>query len=122
MMRAALVSRGVLSLLALLLGSAASAQAVFVVAPAPGPGVFSTEIQPAIDAAVAGDLVLVKSGAYAGFTIDGKGVSVVADAGASVDVNGSESVTHVSASQHVLFRGLTIHGDSVLPAITANAV
>src|SRR4030095_11548979 len=107
--------------LALLLASAASAQSVFVVAPVPGPGVFSTDIQPAINAAADGDLVLVEAGTYSGFTIDGKGVSVVADAGASVVANGLVFVTHVAVSQRSLLQGLTVHGDNVLPAITLNA-
>ena len=66
------------SAFALLLAAGASAQSVFVVAPVAGPGVFSTDIQPAVDAAANGDLVLVRAGTYFGFTIDGKGVSVVA--------------------------------------------
>lgn len=49
------------SVLMLLLTAGASAQAVFVVAPVPGPGVFSTDIHPAINAAAHGDLVLVKN-------------------------------------------------------------
>jgi len=108
-------------ILALLLASSASAQSVFVVAPQPGPGVFSTDIQPAIDAAADGNLVLVKAGAYTGFTIDGKGVSVVADAGASVIVDGHVLVTHVAASQRALLQGLTVHGDNAIsPAIATS--
>ena len=103
--------------LALLLAAGASAQSVFVVAPAPGPGVFSTDIQPAIDAAANGDLVLVRSGSYSGFTIDGKGVSVVADAGAAVVADGLVTVSHVSVSQRVLLQGLTVHGDNSTSAI-----
>src|SRR6187402_812579 len=102
---------------ALLLAAGASAQAVFVVAPVAGPGVFSTDIQPAVDAAANGDLVLVRAGTYFGFTIDGKGVSVVADAGATVVANGLVTVSHVSASQRVLLQGLTVHGDNSSSAI-----
>lgn len=102
---------------ALLLAAGASAQSVFVVAPAPGPGVFSTDIQPAVNAAANGDLVLVKAGAYSGFTINAKGVSVVADAGAAVVANGVVLVINVSASQRVLLQGLTVHGDPSAPAI-----
>ena len=103
--------------LALLLAAGASAQSVFVVAPVPGPGVFSTDIQPAIDAAASGDLVLVEAGSYSGFTIDGKGVSVVADAGGAVVTNGLVTVSHVSVSQRVLLQGLTVHGDNSSSAI-----
>jgi hypothetical protein len=103
--------------LAFLLAASASAQTVYVVAPMPGPGVFSTDIQPAIDAAVDGDLVLVKSGSYSGFNITAKGISVVADAGASVVANGLVFISNISATQFVLLQGLTTHGDTTSPAI-----
>src|SRR5262245_15566256 len=105
------------SALALLLAAGASAQSVLVVAPVAGPGVFATDIQPAIDAAADGDLVLVEAGSYSGFTIDGKGVSVVADVGAAADSNGRVIVRNVSASQRVLLQGLTVQGDDLAPAI-----
>jgi hypothetical protein len=107
------------SALALLLAASASAQSVFVVAPVAGPGVFSTDIQPAVDAAANGDLVLVKAGSYSGFTINAKGVSVIADAGAAVVANGSVFVENISLSQRVLLQGLTVHGDSLIQAILA---
>jgi len=107
---------------AILLATGASAQSVFVVAPVPGPGVFSTDIQPAINAAADGDLVLVKAGSYTGFTMNAKGVSVVADSGASVVVNGLVFLTQISASQRALLQGLTVKGDNALPAITAQIV
>jgi hypothetical protein len=105
------------SAFALLLAAGASAQSVFVVAPVAGPGVFSTDIQPAVDAAANGDLVLVKAGDYSGFTISAKGVSVVADAGAAVVADGDVLVINVSASQRVLLQGLTVHGDAAAPAL-----
>ena len=43
------------------IGSRAPCQQVWVVAPAPGPGVSFTDIQPAIDAASDGDTVLVRA-------------------------------------------------------------
>ena len=103
--------------LALVLAAGASAQSVFVVAPVAGPGVFATDIQPAVDAAANGDLVLVKAGAYSGFSVDGKGVSVVADAGAAVACNGLVFVNHIAAGQRVLLQGLSVHGDNISPAI-----
>ncbi|MBI3817745.1 MAG: hypothetical protein HY286_03555 [Planctomycetes bacterium] len=106
-----------ISVLFFLFATSASAQAVYVVAPVPGPGVFSTDIQPAINAAVNGDLVLVKAGAYSGFTIDAKGVSVVADAGANVVANGLVFVSNISASQSTLLQGLTLKGDTSSPAV-----
>src|SRR5262245_40132899 len=66
----------------LVLAAAARAQNVFVVAPSPGPGVFSTRIQDAVNAAADGDVVLVKSGSYPGFLAFGKSLTVVAEDGA----------------------------------------
>jgi pectin methylesterase-like acyl-CoA thioesterase len=106
--------------LALLLAAGASAQSVFVVAPVAGPGVFSTDIQPAVDAAANGDLVLVKAGTYSGFTIDAKGVSVIADAGAAAVANGLVFVSNVSASQRVLLSTSRTRG-SPWPTRTASA-
>jgi hypothetical protein len=105
------------SALTLLLAADAAAQSVFVVAPVAGPGVFATDIQPAVDAAADGDLVLVEAGDYSGFTIAGKGVSVVADAGAAAVANGPVFLQNIFAAQHVLLQGLTINGDNLTPAI-----
>lgn len=53
---------------------------VWVVAPAAGPGVDFTALQPAVDAAVSGDVVLVRPGTYTeGCVVSGKAVSLVAD-------------------------------------------
>lgn len=45
-------------------------------------------IQAAVDAAMEGDVVLVRQGSYTSFRILGKGISVVADRGALVTVGG----------------------------------
>ncbi len=68
-----------------------------------------TTIQDAIDLSAAGDLVLVRGGSgqsYAGFQIDGKGISVVGDG--PIDVLGSITVSNVSAAQHVTLRNFEI--------------
>lgn len=66
-----------------LLASLASAQSVYIVDQAAGPGAFSTEIQPAIDAAANLDIVLVRNGAdYVPFTLFGKSLTIIAEAGA----------------------------------------
>jgi hypothetical protein len=107
----------VVSAFVIWLAGSAAAQSVFVVAPVAGAGVFATDIQAAVDAAGNGDLVLVRAGSYSGFTVDGKGVSVVADAGAAVEANGRVLVRNISAAQRVLLQGLTIHGDDLVPAL-----
>ena len=48
-----------------------------------------TTIQAAVNAAAPGDVVLVKDGDYVKFTIDGKGISVLADRDAAVRVLGT---------------------------------
>ena len=93
---------------ALALASAASAQNVLVVAPVPGPGVFSTDVQTAVDAALDGDLVLVKAGTYPGFTITTKSLSVVADTGAAVSIQGPVVVTGLAIPQRAQLSGLSI--------------
>lgn len=57
---------------------------VFVVDAAGGPGSFSTQLQPAIDAASPGDTLLVRSGNYAAASLVGKPLTLIADTGADV--------------------------------------
>ncbi len=76
---------------------------VFVV----GPGQPYSQIQAAVIAAGYGDIVLVQSGTYQGFAIAGKGVSVVADAGATVVIEGGILVTNVPGGGTVLLDRLT---------------
>jgi hypothetical protein len=52
------------------------------------PGSF-TSLQAAVNAAVSGDVVLVKDGTYDQVLVDGKSLSIVADAGASVVLGAS---------------------------------
>jgi hypothetical protein len=47
------------------------------------PGSYAT-IQAAVNAAVDGDVLIVDAGTYAGFTIDGKGIAIVASPGSSI--------------------------------------
>jgi hypothetical protein len=86
----------------------AIAQNVWVVAPTAGPGVFSTQIQPAVNAAADGDLILVKGGSFVGFSITNKSVGVVAELGASVNVLGTVEITNLSSSQRVLFERVAV--------------
>lgn len=93
------------ALIAALLAPLAAAGSVRVVAPSGAP--YST-VQSAVDAAVDGDVVLVKAGTYPGFTLAGRSVSVVADAGASVTIDGAIRVRNCVAP--VLLAGLTAKG------------
>lgn len=67
-----------------------------------------TAIQPAIDAAVDGDTILVKTGSYAGFTIDGKGVNVVEDSGSIVQVLDTVFVKNLPVAKRVVLNGLAV--------------
>lgn len=85
----------------------ASAQGVRVVTPA-GDLNF-TDIQPAVDAAGEGDVLLVAEGSYSAFTIDGKSLSIHALPGAAVVLQGSASVVHLGPDQCVLLDGVRVH-------------
>ena len=103
------------------LAARVGAQQVFVVAPSPGPGVFSTTIQPAVNAAVDGDIVLVKAGTYGGFNMFHKGITVSAEAGAAV----STTAIHVEtppAGTRLVLRGLTVvpSAGATTAAVTLN--
>lgn len=75
-----------------------------------GPGAPYGAIQTAVDAAVDGDVVLVRSGTYAGFQLVGRSVAVVADTGASVAVQGRVLVRNCTSP--VLLAGLDVLGST----------
>ena len=79
---------------------------LWIVDKAGGPGFDFTEIQPAVDAAANGDTVLVRSGSYPGFTIDGKSLVVTRD-GASPSATGF-TVIGLAAGQEVTVRGMNV--------------
>lgn len=99
------------SRIALVVGSlacfarSAAASNVQVVAPS---GAAFTNIQAAADASVDGDVVLVKTGTYPGFNLIGKSISVVADVGANVTIDGAIRVRNCTGP--VLLAGLTATG------------
>lgn len=96
---------------------------VHVVAPALGAGVDFTSIQDAVDAAGDGDLILVRSGDYAAFVIDAKALTVTADLGHDVNVNGATSVSGLAAEQTVILSNMVLYGSGVGHGLllTANA-
>lgn len=74
-----------------------------------GSGQPFTQLQPAIDAAQDGDVVLVKTGDYPlGFAIGDKSIAVVADTGADVLVRAPISVAGVSVTREVVIAGLRV--------------
>ena len=68
-----------------------------------------TQLQPAINAAAEGDVILVKEGVYSGAFIDGKSLTVQAEAGATV-VTTTITIRHLAASQSTRLRGMTLSG------------
>jgi hypothetical protein len=73
-------------------------------------------IQPAVNAAVDKDTILVKSGTYPGFTVDDKALSIVGDAGASVQLSGRVTVKNLASGKVVVLGGFTaiVSGGPVL--------
>lgn len=103
------------------LASGAAAQQVFVVRQSPGPGVFSTQIQPAIDAASDGDLILVKPGPYSqGFTIDGKAVSIFGDAGPPPMLGGGVTIRNLPAGSGVYISGILVNAPQTALVVELN--
>src|SRR5689334_22547753 len=74
--------------------SIASASDVWIVAPSGGQ---FTDVQPAVDAASAGDTILVKQGVYSGFTVDGKSLSIVGEIGSLPQIHGEILIEHLPA-------------------------
>lgn len=103
---------------ALLLASAPLAQSAWVVGSA-DPNADFAALQPAIDAAASGDVIVVRSGAYGNFVIDGKSLAIVADEGATASLFGSQSdpqfvlVRNLAADQTVVLRGLDVVSQQV---------
>lgn len=90
-----------------LLPTAASAGSVLLVDPAAGP---FFEIQPAIDAAADGDVVLVRTGDYPAFVVVSREVAIVADAGETVRIVGAVRIRDTAAGQTVVLAGLRAQG------------
>lgn len=102
-MRTPSIHRFALSALALASFPLATHADVLVVDASAGP---YFAIDAAITAASEGDVVLVKTGSYGGFTVSAKSVAVIADAGATVNVGGGISVSGLTSAQQVTLSGL----------------
>src|SRR5258705_7401443 len=95
------------ALVLLLLAPLASAD-VRVVSPT-GP---YTQVQDAVNASNDGDLILVKPAPfyYAGFTIQSKSLTVVAEVNSSVAFSGPVSVLDLAPGQYVAIEGISAYG------------
>jgi hypothetical protein len=87
---------------------------VWVVDDQAGPGVDFTSIQAAVDASSLGDTVLVKGGFFAETVfITSRGLTLIADSGADVVIQGGVRIHGTQASQPILLRGLRVPGTSI---------
>ncbi|QDU65704.1 hypothetical protein [Engelhardtia mirabilis] len=89
-------------------GVPASAQQVLLVDADGGPGADFTDLQPALDAAAEGQVVLILPGSYSQFVVDGKSLSIFA-AAPGVAVEGRCRVRNVGPGQRVVLDGLKFH-------------
>jgi hypothetical protein len=64
----------------------------------------------AVAAAADGDVLLVRSGTYSGFTIEDKSLVVAADAGANVDIAGLVSLHDFAVHSKIVLLGLRVPG------------
>ncbi|MEM7306634.1 MAG: hypothetical protein AAF682_08185 [Planctomycetota bacterium] len=93
-----------------------SAQAVLVVDAAGGPGSDYTALQPALNAAQDGDLVLVRGGTYDAASAQGKGLTIAAAEGASPLIRAAMpsqaglAFWEIPAGSTVELRGLRLRG------------
>lgn len=87
-------------------GAAHARSDVWVVDAASGPGADFAQITDAVAAASEGDAILVRSGSYAPFTIQGTSLTVTADTLAEVLVDGTMTIEGLAAGQRVTLRNL----------------
>lgn len=74
-----------------------------------GAGHYAT-LQGAIDAAGDGGILIVGTGTYAPFVIDGKSIVLYAAEGANVEVAGTVEIKNITATKAVFLAGLTVTG------------
>src|SRR5262245_17885648 len=73
-----------------------------------GPGATHPTLQAAINAAVDGDVILVRAGTDSSALISAKGIAIVVEPGAIAVVNGSFTIEQLASAQSVVVTGLKI--------------
>lgn len=73
-------------------------------------GVNHAELQSAIDSAAEGDTLIVGSGSFEGFTIDGKGLTLRSLPGTSHEIVAQIAVRNISSASVVQLDGLVVRG------------
>ena len=104
-------------LLAAALAGPAGADDVLVVDDHGGEGVDYTRIYEATEAASDGDTILVREGSYIRFDIVAKSLTVTAEEGAVVFVNGAARIRDLAPTDSVVLRGITAQRISSLEAL-----
>jgi hypothetical protein len=90
---------------------AATASANVLVVDASGGGNY-TQIQAAVDAAVDGDTILVKSGTYSSVRVTNKELAIVGDAGSDVQVVGAFRAASLAAGKTLILENLSATGQT----------
>jgi hypothetical protein len=90
---------------------AATISADVLVVDASGGGNY-TQIQAAVDAAVDGDTILVKSGTYNSFRVSNTELAIVGDAGSDVQVVGAIRATNLAAGKTLVLENLNATGQT----------
>lgn len=108
-------------LLALALVSSSLAHAGVIVVADDGSGQFP-DLPAAVAAAADGDIVLVKSGRYTGFTLNNKSLDIVAEQGAAAIIRSQVAIVQLSSARTVTLTGLILRGPintppNALPAL-----
>ena len=98
----------------------AQTPALLIVDDTPSPGAQFDSIDAAIDVASAGDVILVREGTYAGFTLDVP-ATVVADTGVPVLLEGTTEVRGIPAGSVASVIGFTFQDPQGLLQIESNA-
>ena len=101
------------------LALAALPQGIWVVDPQNSPGSHFTQLQPAVDAAGPGDLIIVKAGNYSSFQVTGKGISIVAEnpgtvavaSNSGLDPAAPSRVSQVPMDERFILRDLQFTGN-----------
>jgi len=69
-----------------------------------------TQIQAAVDSAVDGDTILIKSGAYESFVVADKALAIVGDAGSDVRVVGAIRARNLAVGKTLVLENLVATG------------
>ncbi len=101
-------------IVAALLATSLPAQAVWIVDDDPGPDVDFAAVQAAVDAAAAGDTILVRSGEYPSFFAS-KPLRIVADRDATVRIDAPVTVSNIDAGQSFVLQGFLVQQNDSLP-------